>query len=224
MTKELLSQAVRTLLVAGAFSAGAQAAVIWDYSPDTTGATVNQPGLNSTWQNIAAGQNFAEHVLFGSNQTVTGMAIYSQETFGFVGDNVRVRVWSDSGGAPSALLYDVAAVVSAVDEDGTSVNAAFADVTRKFASFGGINLLAGVDYWIGMSGDGVELGQQGLSDVGAPDNGAMWQMSGTSPVSEPGFLGDMAFRLYVGGQGVPEPGTIALFGLGLAGLMLRRKR
>jgi hypothetical protein len=192
--KNLLSSAV---LAAGlAFGATqAHATIIWDYSPDTTGAT-NVPSSGSL-SNLATGQNFFERVLFTSDVSLTGMAIYSFSLYGSVGQNVTIRIRSDSAGTPDASLFDFTASISAVDTEGTSVNPAFSNNTRKFATFTTpVNLLANTQYWIGMSGTTTELGQQGLNGTDAPDNGRMWRYFGTTPALDSTDSGDMAMRLY----------------------------
>jgi hypothetical protein len=207
------------------FATPSRAGIVWDYSPDTTGATINLFGPGDALNNYSAGQNFAERVSFASTTSVSGMAIYSYSGYGAVGDSVVVRLWSNASGVPGALLQEVNTAVSVVDIDGTSANPAFADNTRKFASFGAFELLAGETYWIGMSGTlPVGIGQQTLDGQGAPDDESYFVFNGLAPYALQD-LGDLAFRLYGGSANqVPEPSTLPLIALGLAGTAIALRR
>lgn len=193
----------------------AYATVIWDYSPATTGAAITGDRMNS-----ADSYNWAESVSFVSGAIVTGIDIYSESAFGSVGQLATVRIWSDYGaGAPIDLLKEIHTSISIIDAVG-----AVDGLTRKHADFDPLLLSAGTNYWIGMSGgDGStysELGQAGLSTV---DDGYMALFDGNTFFGL-SFGGDMAFRLEGTTSAVPEPGTFILFGAGLGGLALYRRK
>jgi hypothetical protein len=193
-------------LLAGA-AGRAEAGILLDHSPGTTGAD-----LGITWVNQAGGQNFADRAVFGSAVDVTGMDIYTSNKFAQIGLTAVVRVRSDHGGSPDALISETTETISAVDTVGSQPG----DDVRVHVDFAApLNLAAGT-YWFGMSGNGYELGQYSLTGANAPDDGAMFQYFGTSPQ----FLstvGDQAFRLEGDPvSAVPEPSTLA--GAGMAGL------
>lgn len=205
-------------MLAGAMPVRSQAAVIWDYSPAASpGAT-----LTGEWANSSMGQNFAERVSFAAGASVTGIDIYSAGLFGDVGSPVVIRIWNGVG-VPGALLAVFPTVISIEDNDGAGAAVSpngYGPLTRKHADIS-FAMLPGVSYWIGMSGDGFELGQIGLQAV---DDGQMAQFSGAF-FSHLADLGDQAFRLEGDVGAVPEPSSIALLTLGLTTVaMLKRQR
>lgn len=195
------------------------ASIIWDYSPGTTGAVVSPEGSNGNWSNHSQGQNFAEIVSFATGATITGMDIYSNNYWGSVGQGVVIRLWSDVNGNPDSLLYEINSQISAIDEVGIGSNT---EINRKHADFS-LTLDAGVDYWIGMSGDG-EITLAGLRDV-QDDQMAVF---GSNTFNSLMYIGDMAFRLEGSTSSTPEPTpeptTMLLMGAGLAGIVSGRRK
>jgi len=126
-----------------AVGAMAEAQVIWDYGP-TTGAS------GGCWSNTTAGQNFAEEIVFANPTAVNGMDIWT--CIAPTAGTVHIKILLDNGsGAPGAVFteWDQAPTSWVADGPGYMVSADFADV----------NLAAGQIYWIGISGNGFELGQ-----------------------------------------------------------------
>jgi hypothetical protein len=166
------------------YGAGPTGGLIWDYGP-TTGS---QAGC---WSNFTDGQNFAEDVNFASATTIDTIVIFtciSPQT-----GTVHIKVRDDAGGAPSnTLLYDADVTPTSwvAVTDGYEVTA---DLPGGFAA------AAGVTYWIGLSGNGFELGQY---SVQTPDDGMMAQFSGPTFGGHTG-VGDQMFQLYGGGGGCP---------------------
>jgi hypothetical protein len=157
------------------FAAGAEAQVIWDYGPGTGASGV-------CWVNQTGGQNFAEQVVFGVPMVLAGMDIWT--CIGSVPGTVHIKILLDDGaGNPGAVFaqWDQAPTSWVADGPGYMVSADFPDV----------NLDAGQVYWIGMSGNGFELG---LHSVETPGDGAMAQFSGSS-FSGHAPIGDQMFQL-----------------------------
>jgi hypothetical protein len=143
------------------FSGAAEAQVIWDYGP-STGTT----GL--CYANQTSGQNLADDVVFGTSMVVNGMDIWTciSPTAG----TVHIKILLDDGaGNPGAVFteWDQTPTSWVADGPGFMVSADFPDV----------NLDAGQVYWIGMSGNGFELGQFGVLN---PGDGSMAVFAGSA--------------------------------------------
>lgn len=214
--RENLRKAVLGLTIAG-WSVAANAGIVWDYSPGTTGGT-GETNYSNWWYNN--GQNFVDKISFGANATLTGMDIYRGGSWGQVGDLAIIHIFNDTGGEPGAMFSTFTETVSVVDAEG-----AISGVSRMHVDFTNpVSLLANTTYWIGMSAAAAPyfFTQMGLQH-NVPGDSSMWLMRGDTPQGSWNGLGDMAFRLSGTVGSVPEPASLTLLGLGLAGLGFVRR-
>jgi len=217
-----MNRAIRSVAVAAAIwlaSAAQAATVVWDWSPDATGAAVLTGGL----KNEIDSQHFAERVSFASGLTLVGIDIYSIDWWGYVGDPVVVSIYADGNGRPGARLETLVTQISVVDRYGAGGPIPGGLLHRLHADFRGVPVEAGTGYWIGMSGWGSTQVLAGLSGVAGGD-GKMAEFRGFENFHAVHGLGDMAFRLYA--AAVPEASSAAMAAAGLllmSGLLARRR-
>jgi hypothetical protein len=205
---------IALLLFIGLCATTAYAGTVWDYSPINT-------DIGGFWQNQTQAQNFADNFTLAVNTTITGFNLF---TGNFPpGGTYNVHLYADSGGQPGALLDSQDVTASSFTFYGNLGGQAIYEAVLPVAP---IDVLAGVQYWIGASGNGFEAAQLSLLGPGDPGDGRMAQFSGGTFVGFTG-VGDQSYQLIGNPTGgtTPEPSSLTLIGVGLAGLYrpLRRK-
>jgi hypothetical protein len=160
---------------------------------------------------------------FGPGQGVSVSTTQTISSFGFFldmpfGGDLKFMIWNDDN---SSMLFSQVKSFSA-----------FGNQDWVYTDPINFTLQSGHTYWFGVISDNEEDVGYIFPPVNYSANGLTAVTSGNSnynSFADPSFAGyagaEIALRINEGGQGVPEPGSIALLGTGVLGLagLLRRK-
>ena len=204
--------AVSSVLLGG-FGA-ANAMILFDQSPDTG-------TYGGSWVNQTDSQNFADRFELSQNAVVTDydyFTTFDPSSFG----TMHVKLLSDNSNSPGTYLdqEDLASTNYFVYGTYSGNTVYEVDLTLNNPW----TITAGTQYWAGASGNGFEAAQMSLTTDGNPlADGLMAQFSGSS-YSGMTSVGDQAFALEGHPSSTPEPASMAVLGLGIVGLIARRRR
>lgn len=202
-------------LAATMWGGTAGASVVFDQPP---GANSNAEYISSTLDNFGAqpGYRVADNFSLAAGATISDVHWWGESNSG--GDDFTFTFFSDNTGIPGSVLLSTSGTLT---KSTVNVGSAWDPVTFYSSDlavpFAGA---AGTTYWLSIFNGASNASWLWLK-ADAPGDGAWVQQNGNQTWSALNdmAINDMAFQLTV-----PEPATLALLGLGLAGLGFTRSR
>ncbi len=215
--RDYMKQIVNMILSAGKVAvlaaslglvAPAQAAVIYDQS---NGGDVNGIG----WSNDGAYWSVWDDFHLNSGAALTGISYFTNNTWSSSEGDYRLRIGTSAG---QSDVLDLAIANSSTSH---SVNGWTA---RIDASFSAVNLDAGT-YWMSFASPQNLWGSANISGASLTQISSYWGTAAyTRDNSAAVFMLTGNDGTSANGGTVPEPGSLALLGLGLVGFALARHK
>jgi len=195
----------------------AQAFLLFDQGPDTGSVR-----LTGDLTNMTGSTNWADKVdLFYSSAVVTDYLFFTGLN---PADNsfttMQVTLRSDASDSPGAVIATESVDATNFYVYGADPSNTYYEVDLKLTT--PWTLSSGTQYWIGASGNGFDAGQLVMTPSNSSlADGQLAQFDG-STFTGMNTIGDQAFALE--GTPTPEPASMVLVGLGIAGLIAGRRK
>jgi hypothetical protein len=186
--------------------------------------TLNKtPDIGPWWHPLGQGGTpiYANSFIFNGSagdSTLSQLGVYLMDMSGGAGgQDLTYYLLADSGNAPSATILSTS--VGTVSTNATQLTLITANMTA-------VNLTPGQRYWVAARGMGnnqntYQTGGHTQNSVQV-DNGTFWYSNPDSFSNWDGQGLTPEMAIYV--NTVPEPGTMIAIGVGVAGLIARRRR